>query len=89
MSGERQIRIGVFQLRSHPAVVLADDDLLTEPYPEAALAVLARENLDLRDCLSAIKRRYLTWQAERLERLLEWLGMGLPLLSTRGWDEGS
>ena len=73
----RQIRIGVFQLSSHPAVCLADRDMLMEPiFPmddERSLTVLAREVVELHDCLANVKTRYIKWHSERLDRLLEWL----------------
>jgi|GEM_PF-5377676 len=72
-----KIRIGIFQLHSHPAVSLAERDLLMEPvFPFAAnesITEVVREAPSLRDGLRAVREKYLSWQGDRILCLLDWL----------------
>ena len=67
------VRIGIFQITSHPAVVVGDQDYLAEPFAESGLTRVARGNVELRECQVQVKKRYLEWASTRLTELLEWL----------------
>lgn len=74
---DRIVRVGILQIASHPAVVVGDVDLLSEPVlprqPLESISLLARRQINVGPCLQGIRSRYLEWQRLRLEFLFRWL----------------
>ncbi len=70
-------RIAVCQLQCHPAVVIADRDLLCEPFPprrlKPSLADLSRHRLDVSQIQEQCCERYTEWNSNRLSSVFEWL----------------
>jgi len=82
-----QLRVGVLQLESHPAVVLGDRDMLQEPVVPSSLdhclTSLGRDLIDFRPCQQSIQSTYLQWHLARTTSLIHWLESseaGLPHL---------
>jgi tetratricopeptide (TPR) repeat protein len=69
----RPFKIGLFQLSSHPAVIIAEKDYLEVPCDGIDLSPLASSSVDIRKAQGEIRRRYVEWARHRLIELLNWL----------------
>lgn len=73
----RLLRIGIFQLRAHPAVTLLESDYLQEPVlprdRDHSITSLTRYFPAIRTSLQEIKTKYLEWDKARLQRLMTWV----------------
>lgn len=79
---ERLLRVACFQLRTHPALILEDWDLLCEPLapttPEQSIRRLARSSQGVRNDLDAVRVHYTSWLAKRLADLLKYVRARSP-----------
>ena len=74
---DKAIRIAVCQLESHPALRVADRNLLAEPFSPndktPTLAELARHSIDIASLRRDCESQYTEWCGERLRLVLAWL----------------
>lgn len=70
-------RIAVCQIETHPAFAAGDTRYLAEPFLSARdfpkLSELARYSVDLSGVQDECESRYLTWQNDRLNGILQWV----------------
>ena len=72
------IRVAICQIESHPAVTVADHNLLCEPLPylpnEQSLSSLSRSIERLASLRDRCRADYVTWQRARINAILRFLG---------------